>query len=71
MSALLDVEVMPVDQPEEAIAGADIAMCATNSLDTIFFERWVEPGMHMTSIKRPEIEMQGAQARRPPRAACP
>jgi ornithine cyclodeaminase/alanine dehydrogenase-like protein (mu-crystallin family) len=57
MSETLDVEVKPVEQPEEAVAGADIAMCATSSLDNIFFERWVEPGMHMTSIKRPEIEM--------------
>src|SRR5437763_510603 len=57
MSALLGVEVTPVSQPEEAIKGADIAMCASNSLDNIFFERWVEPGMHLSSIKQPEIEM--------------
>src|SRR5712691_13141127 len=54
MSALLGVEVIPVGQPEEAIKGADIAMCATNSIDHIFFEHWIEPGMHVTSIKRPE-----------------
>ena len=57
MSALLGVEVTPVSQPEEAIKGADIAMCASNSLDNIFFERWVEPGMHLSSIKQPEIEL--------------
>jgi len=57
MRALLGVEVVPVDQAEAAIAGADIAMCATNSIDHIFFERWIEPGMHVTSIKRPEIEV--------------
>jgi ornithine cyclodeaminase/alanine dehydrogenase-like protein (mu-crystallin family) len=57
MSALLGIEVTPVDQPESAIAGADIAMCASNSLDPIFFERWIEPGMHMSSIKLPEIEV--------------
>ena len=56
MSGLLGVEVIPVGQPEEALAGADIAMCASNSLDPIFFERWVVPGLHMTSIKLPEIE---------------
>jgi ornithine cyclodeaminase/alanine dehydrogenase-like protein (mu-crystallin family) len=56
-SALLGVEVIPVSQPEEAIKGADIAMCATNSIDHIFFERWIEPGMHVSSIKRPEIEV--------------
>ena len=57
MTALLGVEVIPVDQPEEALAGADVAMCASNSLDPIFFERWLVPGLHVTSIKLPEIEV--------------
>jgi alanine dehydrogenase len=56
MSETLGVEVSPVGQPEDAIKGADIVMCATNSLDHIFFERWIEPGMHLSSIKVPEIE---------------
>jgi ornithine cyclodeaminase/alanine dehydrogenase-like protein (mu-crystallin family) len=57
MTALLNVEVTAVDQPEAAIGRADIAMCASNSLDPIFFERWIEPGMHLSSIKLPEIEV--------------
>jgi ornithine cyclodeaminase/alanine dehydrogenase-like protein (mu-crystallin family) len=57
MSAELGVEIVPVGQPEDAIKGADIAMCATNSLDPVFFARWIEPGMHLSSIKRPEIEV--------------
>jgi alanine dehydrogenase len=57
MSALLGVEVIPVDQTEDAIEGADIVMCATNALDNVFFERWIKPGIHLSSIKRPEIEM--------------
>jgi alanine dehydrogenase len=56
MRALLGIDVHAVGQPEDAIQGADIAMCATNSIDHIFFERWIEPGMHVSSIKRPEIE---------------
>jgi ornithine cyclodeaminase/alanine dehydrogenase-like protein (mu-crystallin family) len=56
MSALLGIEVIPVGQPEDAIAGADIVMCASNSLDAIFFERWVAPGVHLSSIKPAEIE---------------
>jgi alanine dehydrogenase len=56
MRASLGVEAVAVGQPEEAIEGADIVMCATNSIDHIFFERWIEPGMHLSSIKRPEIE---------------
>jgi alanine dehydrogenase len=57
MSALLGIEVVPVAQTEDAIEGADIVMCATNTLDNVFFERWITPGMHLSSIKRPEIEM--------------
>jgi alanine dehydrogenase len=57
MRSLLGVDVQPVGQPEEATNGADIVMCATNSIDHIFFERWIEPGMHVSSIKRPEIEV--------------
>src|SRR5215470_18100686 len=34
MSALLGIEVVPVDQPEEAVHNADIVMCATNTLDS-------------------------------------
>jgi ornithine cyclodeaminase/alanine dehydrogenase-like protein (mu-crystallin family) len=57
MSVLLGVRVDPVAEPEAAIKGADIVMCASNSIDHIFFERWIEPGMHLSSIKRPEIEV--------------
>jgi alanine dehydrogenase len=55
-SGKLNVRVTPVDSPEEAVGGADIVICATNTIDPVFFERWIEPGMHITSIKRPEIE---------------
>jgi alanine dehydrogenase len=56
MSETLGIEIVPVEAPEEAIGGADVVMCASNSLDNIFFERWIEPGMHLSSIKVPEIE---------------
>lgn len=56
MSDMLGLDVRPVAQPEEAIAGADIVMCASNSIDPIFFQHWIEPGMHLSSIKKPEIE---------------
>jgi ornithine cyclodeaminase/alanine dehydrogenase-like protein (mu-crystallin family) len=57
MSGILNIEVQPVDQPETALQGADIAMCASNSEDAIFFAQWIEPGMHISSIKKPEVEM--------------
>jgi alanine dehydrogenase len=57
MSVTLGIEVVPVPQPEDALTGADIALCATNSIDNVFFERWIEPGMHLSSIKITEIEL--------------
>jgi ornithine cyclodeaminase/alanine dehydrogenase-like protein (mu-crystallin family) len=56
MSETLGLEIISAAQPEEAIKGADVVLCASNSLDHIFFERWIEPGMHLSSIKVPEIE---------------
>jgi ornithine cyclodeaminase/alanine dehydrogenase-like protein (mu-crystallin family) len=56
MSNFLGIQVIPVSQPEDAIGRTDVVMCASNSLDSIFFESWVEPGMHLSSIKRPEID---------------
>jgi alanine dehydrogenase len=56
MSRRLDREIMPVDQPEAAIGDADIVLCATNSEDAIFFANWIRPGMHLSSIKKPELE---------------
>lgn len=56
MSAKIGVEIVPVESPEKAVKGADIVLCATNTIDNIFFARWLEPGQHLSSIKRPEIE---------------
>jgi ornithine cyclodeaminase/alanine dehydrogenase-like protein (mu-crystallin family) len=60
-SAKLNVRITPVERPEEAVSGADIVMLATNTIDPVFFAGWVEPGMHFTSIKRPEIEQAAIQ----------
>ena len=56
MSAETGVEIVPVENPEQAIKGVDIVLCATNALEHVFFERWLEPGMHVSAIKKPEIE---------------
>jgi ornithine cyclodeaminase/alanine dehydrogenase len=48
------VEVTAVDRPEDAVAGVDIAIVATNTMnapDPIAFRgEWMEPGMHVSSI---------------------
>lgn len=56
MSVESGVEIVPVETPEEAVRGMDIVLCATNALEHVFFERWLEPGMHVSAIKKPEIE---------------
>lgn len=47
-------DVTAVDDPEAAVAGADIAIVATNTMnapDPIAFRgAWMEPGMHVSSI---------------------
>lgn len=48
--------------PEEAVSGAEIVLCATNSLGHVFEERWCEPGMHLGTIRDREIDP-GAIAR--------
>ena len=56
-SEKLGVKILAVDKAERALADSDIALCATNSIDNIFFARWLRPGLHVSSIKRPEIEV--------------
>lgn len=55
-SAKLGVSVTPVDSAEAAVKGRDIVLCSTSSLDTVFYKKWLEPGMHLSTIKAHEIE---------------
>jgi ornithine cyclodeaminase/alanine dehydrogenase-like protein (mu-crystallin family) len=56
MSARLGVEIVPVAAARDAVAGADVVMCATNSMEPIFPAEWLEPGMHVSSLKRLELD---------------
>ncbi len=56
MAETTGIDVRAVEHPEDAVRGADIAMCGSNSIDPIFFKDWMEPGMHVSSIKKPEVE---------------
>ena len=56
MTDTLGIEVMPVGSADDAAADVDIVMCATNSIEAVFFEKWLRPGLHVSSIKMPEIE---------------
>jgi alanine dehydrogenase len=50
-----------VDSLVEAVQGADIILCATSSIDSLFEVEHFEAGMHVGSIKPPEISRQALQ----------
>jgi alanine dehydrogenase len=50
MSAATGIEVMPVASTEEAIRGSDIVSAATNTVEPVVQGRWLEEGMHVTSL---------------------
>jgi alanine dehydrogenase len=52
----LGIPVTPCASVEEATKERDIVLCATSSLDTVFFKKQLQPGMHVSSIKAHEIE---------------
>ncbi|MGA0346331.1 MAG: ornithine cyclodeaminase family protein [Alphaproteobacteria bacterium] len=56
MTETLGVEMMAVNSAEEAVSGVDIVLCATNSIEKVYVEGWLRPGVHVSSIKMPEIE---------------
>jgi alanine dehydrogenase len=50
MSAQGGIEVVPVNSAEEAVRGSDIVSAATNTVDPVVEGRWLEEGMHVTSL---------------------
>jgi alanine dehydrogenase len=55
MQDKLGLEVVPAATAREAVAGADVVMCATNSLQPVLAKEWLEPGMHVSSLSRLEL----------------
>ena len=56
MSKSTGVAVVPALSAETAVKGADIVLCATNASQHVFKEQWLEPGMHVCTIRGPELE---------------
>jgi alanine dehydrogenase len=56
MSERTGVTVRPAATPEEAVRGAGIVLCATNATQHVFMEKWLEPGMHVGTIRGAELE---------------
>ncbi len=55
MSAKLGIEVTAVDDPHEAVRGADILSTCTDSMRPVYDADWIEPGMHVTNLGRREV----------------
>jgi alanine dehydrogenase len=55
MSALLGIEVLPVDSAREAVRGVDILSTCTDSILPTIEPQWLEPGMHVVSLTSHEI----------------
>lgn len=56
MEEKLGVEVKPVDSAEEAVQDSHIVAAATNSMEPVLKPQWVEPGMHLSTIRHSEID---------------
>jgi len=50
MSGETGIEIIPVASAEEAIRGSDIVSAATNTVDPVVEGKWLEEGMHVTSL---------------------
>ena len=50
LSRRLDIEVLPVNHPREAIVGCDIVAVATSASTPVFDGTWLEPGQHVNAV---------------------
>lgn len=56
MSQLHGIEVEPAASAREAVRGVHIVSCCTSTNEPVFFNEWLEPGMHVTNLTSSEIE---------------
>jgi ornithine cyclodeaminase/alanine dehydrogenase-like protein (mu-crystallin family) len=55
MSPIVGIEIQPAKSAEQAVHGADIVLCATNSSVPVFKPDWIEKGMHVSAIQPAEV----------------
>lgn len=58
MGSLLNLEIHPVENAREAVRGVDIVLAATSSNVPVLEGRWLEEGVHLTSIVVGNIGLQ-------------
>ena len=62
MSERLGIAVTAAASAREAVTGADVVMCATSSMQPVLSKDWIAPGMHISSLKRLELDASAAGA---------
>ena len=50
------IDVVATGTPQEAVRGAHVVLCATNSFSPIYSADWVEPGVHISTIQQAELD---------------
>ena len=55
MSKRLNIEVIAVDNPHDAVKGSDILSSCTDAMNPVYDADWIEPGMHVTNLGRREM----------------
>ncbi|HWP57622.1 MAG TPA: hypothetical protein VNL14_07035 [Candidatus Acidoferrales bacterium] len=56
MEKAAGVEIVPVERPEAAFGGVDIALSATTAMDPVFEFGWLQPGAHLGTINIMEAD---------------
>lgn len=52
------LEILNIDNAEEAVQGADVIMASTSSLVRVLEPSWLKPGMHVSCIKSQEVDQE-------------
>jgi ornithine cyclodeaminase/alanine dehydrogenase-like protein (mu-crystallin family) len=50
------IEVVACETAQDAVRGADVVLCATNSWSPVFHAGWLEPGMHVSTVQHAELD---------------
>jgi len=58
----LGIDVVAAATAREAVEGVDVVMCATSSMQPVLSAEWIKPGMHISSLKRLELDASAAAA---------
>ena len=61
-AAKLGIDCVAAGSAREAVSGADVVLLATNSLQPVFAADWLEPGMHVSSLSRLELNAKVADS---------